>query len=103
MDANSTASGGTLARGPLGVGPINVSGGTLQGTGAGMTLANAVTLGGSVGLANVTFGSSGLSTPNTVTLSGSPTLHVAAPVTISDRITGGAAGHGGIERVDLIG
>ena len=65
----------------------------MQDGGAGYTLANAVNING-----NVTFGSAGaggltlgpqtLSTPNTVTITGSPTIYVTAPTTIADQVTG---------------
>ena len=54
IGANSTVSGGALVAGPLGTGPLTLSGGTLQDDGAGRTLANAVILSG-----NVTLGSAG--------------------------------------------
>ena len=39
-------------------------------------------------MGGLTLGPQGLSTPNTVTLTGSPTLYVTAPTTIADPITG---------------
>ena len=75
IGASSTVSGGTLVAGPLGTGPLNISGGTLQDGGAGYTLANAVDITGNVTLASagadgLTFGSGLLPTPNTMTISG---------------------------------
>ncbi len=89
VDASSTVTSGTLASGPLGVGPINLSGGTLQDNGSG----------GDAGqrgehhrqrptLAGLTFGPQGLSTPNTVTITGAPTITVTSPVTIADQVSG---------------
>ena len=93
IGASSVIAGGTLASGPLGVGTLNIFGGTLQDGGAGYTLANAVDISGNVtlgsaGVGGLTLGPQGLSTPNTVTLTGSPTLYVTAPTTIADPITG---------------
>ncbi len=95
LGASSAISGGTLRAGPLGTGTVYLASGTLQDDGGGRTLANAVDITGSVTLASadsngLTFGPQGLSTPNTVTLSGSPTITVTAPTTIADQITGGA-------------
>ncbi len=93
IGASSTVSGGTLASGPFGSGPLNLSGGTLQDGGASYTLANAVNITGNVTLAGagsggLTLGPEGLSAPNTVTITGSPTIYVTAPTTIADQITG---------------
>ena len=88
VDAGSTVAGGTLASGPLGVGAVNLSGGTLQDNGSGVTLANAVNISGSVTLSGLTLGPQGLGTPNAVTLTGAPTIAVAAPVTIADPVSG---------------
>ena len=72
---------------------MNLAGGTLQDGGAGDTLANAVNITG-----NITFGSAGsgsltlgpqtLATPNTVAITGSPTIYVTAPTTVADQVTG---------------
>ena len=91
--ANSTVSGGSVAAGPLGTGPLALSGGTLEqdaNGGASRTLPNAISI-----LGNVTLGSAGanglnLSGPNTVTISNSPVITVTAPTTIGDVITGNA-------------
>ena len=109
LGASSAISGGTLRAGPLGTGTVYLASGTLQDDGGGRTLANAVDITGSVTLASadsngLTFGPQGLSTPNTVTLSGSPTITVTAPTTIADQITGGAdAGHGRLRHGDAHG
>ena len=50
IGASSVIAGGTLASGPLGVGTLNIFGGTLQDGGAGYTLANAVDISGNVTL-----------------------------------------------------
>ena len=88
LDANSTVTSGTLAGGPVGVGPVTLSGGTLQDNGSGVTLANAVNVTGNVTLAGLTFGPQGLSTPNTVTITGAPTITVTSPVTVADQVSG---------------
>ncbi len=88
VDASSTVSGGTLQSGPLGTGPLALSGGTLQDDGQGRTLANAVNISGSVALGGVTLGPQGLTAPNAVSLSGAATITVTAPVTIADRVSG---------------
>ncbi len=95
LGANSTVSGGTLAAGPLGTGTVFLASGTLQDDGAGRTLANAVNIAGNVtlgsaGSGGLTFGPQALTTANTVTLAGSPTISVTAPTTIADQITGGS-------------
>ena len=41
-----------------------------------------------------------LSTPNTVTITGTPTINVTSPVTINDQIVGRHAGHGGPQHAD---
>ncbi len=87
VNASSTVASGALASGPLGVGAVNLSGGTFQGSG-GPTLANAVNISGSVALANLTLGPQTLSTPNTVTLTAGPTINVTSPVTIADAVSG---------------
>ena len=84
LGANSTVSGGVLAAGPLGSGTVFLSSGTLQDDGAGRTLANAIRISGDVtlgsaGAGGLTFGPQGLSTPNTVTVVGAPTIDVTAP------------------------
>jgi autotransporter-associated beta strand protein len=95
LGANSSVSGGVLTAGPLGTGAVFLVGGSLQDDGQGRTLANAVDITGNITLASagsngLTLGPQGLSTPNTITLSGSPTISVTAPTTIADQITGGA-------------
>ena len=82
----STVSGGALANGPLGIGAVNLSGGTLQGA---VTLANAVNISGNVTLAGLTFAPQTLTTPKLVTITAAPTIDVTAPVTINDAIAGG--------------
>ena len=93
IGASSTVSGGALAAGPLGTGPLNFSSGTLQDSGGGYTLANAVNINGNVtfasaGSGGLTLGPQRLSTPNTVTITGSPTIYVTAPTTIADQVAG---------------
>ena len=91
IGANSTVSGGVLASGPLGTGALTVSGGTLQDGGAGYTLANALNINANVTLAGtggLTFGPQTLATPNTITITGSPTLYVTAPTTFADSVIG---------------
>ncbi len=85
----SSTSGGSVASGPLGIGLVTLSGGTLQDDGNGQTLANAISVNG-----NVTLGSAGakgltFSGSNTVAITGSPVITVTAPTTIADQITGG--------------
>ena len=53
-----------------------------------MTLANAVNVTGNVTLAGLTFGPQGLSTPDTVTITGAPTITVTSPVTVADQVSG---------------
>ena len=71
VDASSAVDGSS---GPLGTGPITLSGGTLQDNGSGVTLTNAVNITGDVTLASsggtgsLTFAPQGLSTPNVVTI-----------------------------------
>ncbi len=89
IGASSTVSGGSLQSGPLGVGTIILSGGTLQDSGSGWTLANAVDITGNVTLGSagangLTLDSQGLG--NVVTLTNSPVLTVTAPTTIADQI-----------------
>ncbi len=93
VDASSTVSGGVLTAGPLGTGALNLAGGALQDDGGGRTLANAVDISGNVtlggaGAAGLTLGPQGLATPNTLTITGSPTITVTAPTTIADQVTG---------------
>ena len=93
IGASSTVSGGALSAGPLGTGTLNFNGGTLQDDGAGRTLANAVNINGNVtfasaGAGGLTLGPQTLSTPNTVTITGSPTIYVTAPTTIADQVAG---------------
>jgi autotransporter-associated beta strand protein len=91
VQGSSTVSGGTLASGPFGVGPLTLSSGTLEDDGGGRTLATAVTINGNVtlsgaGSTGVSFAPLGLATPNAVTMNNSPTITVAAPTTIGDPI-----------------
>ena len=91
VDASSAVDGSS---GPLGTGPITLSGGTLQDNGSGVTLTNAVNITGDVTLASsggtgsLTFAPQGLSTPNVVTITGAPTISIDAPVTIADSVSG---------------
>ena len=89
--ASSTVAGGALSSGPLGTGPLTVSGGTLQDGGAAETLANGLNINGNVTLAGtggLTFGPQTLGTPNTVTITGAPTIYVTAPTTFADQVVG---------------
>ncbi len=93
VDVSSAADGSS---GPLGTGPINLSGGTLQDNGSGVILTNAVNITGNVTLASagagsLTFDPQGLALPNVVAISGAPTITVAAPVTINDQIVDGGS------------
>ena len=93
VGASSTVSGGALASGPLGVGTLVLSSGTLQDDGGGRTLATAINIDGNVTLAGagsvgVSFAPLGLSTPNVVTMINSPTITVMTPTTMADPIAG---------------
>ena len=100
IGADGVISSGALASGPLGVGQITLSGGTLQDDGvlpAGRTVLNAVLISGNVTLASagamgLTFGPSNnsgtLASPNTITIQGSPTITVLAPTTFADVVSG---------------
>ena len=93
VDVSSAADGSS---GPLGTGPINLSGGTLQDNGSGVILTNAVNITGNVTLASagagsLTFDPQELALPNVVAISGAPTITVAAPVTINDQIVDGGS------------
>ena len=97
VGASSMVSNGTLQSGPLGVGPVGLSGGTLQDDGNGRTLGSTpspisgdVTL-ASAGTMGLTFGPSNtgtLATPNTITITGAPTITVTAPTTFADEVCG---------------
>ena len=73
--------------GPLGVGPINISGGTLQDNGRGVFLANAVNITGAMTLTGVTLDPQG-GTPNNVTITGTPLVTFGSAITINDPIVG---------------
>ncbi len=87
--ADSTLSGGSLTSGPLGTGTLILSGGTLEDDGSGRTLVNPISVTGNVTLASGGAGGLTLS-GNTLAITGSPTITVAAPTTIGDQITGGS-------------
>ena len=89
IGASSTVSGGSVASGPLGIGLLTLSGGTLQDDGNGQTLANAISVNGNVTLGQRRRERPDPQRPNTVAITGSPVITVTAPTTIADQITGG--------------
>ena len=63
----------------------------MQDGGAGYTLANALTINANVtfaGTGGLTFGPQTLATPNTITITGSPTLYVTATTTFTNSVIG---------------
>ena len=93
---NNTASGTTITSGPVGLGSLTLGNGTtLEDDGNQRTLANNVSIGGSVtfdpaaGGGGITLDGTTLATPATVTLTASPVLTVNANITINDAIAGG--------------
>jgi len=89
---STTVSSGSITNGPFGTGVLALTGGTLDSNGAAVTLANSLTLGGTIGLGtqgtggSLTFNSTGLNTAATVTLTGATTLVVNNTTTIADSI-----------------
>ena len=86
IGADSTVTGGSLVSGPLGTGILVLSGGTLQSDNGSRTVVNPVLVTGPVTLAGLTFDPQG--TGSTFTVSNSPALTIAAPVTINNQILG---------------
>ncbi len=83
-------SGGNISSGPLGTGPLMLSGGTLLQNGGGSTLANAVNFNGSVTISGgpLTFDPTGLQTATAATLLGDATLTVNNTTAIKNAIGG---------------
>jgi hypothetical protein len=92
--SSTTISGSTIFSGPFGTGLLAMSNGTtLNDNGTPITLANALTLNGTItlgGAGSLTFDGTSLSTPSTVSLLGNTTLVVNNTTTIDDAINSGS-------------
>jgi autotransporter-associated beta strand protein len=93
IGASSVVTGGVVASGPVGVGTLNLNGGTFGDNGTARTLQNSLVIGGDVTLASsgtssLTFNSTGLTTAATISITGTPTLTVNNTTTFGNAITG---------------
>jgi fibronectin-binding autotransporter adhesin len=95
LGSSSTVSGGVITSGPVGTGTLALNGGTLRSNNTtARTLQNNLSLSGSITLGDatnnglLTFDSTGLTTPSTVTLTGNTTLTLNSVVTINNAISG---------------
>ena len=93
IGAGTTTGGGAITSGPVGTGTLTLgNGATIQGDGTPWTLANALSLSGTVtfgGTSGLTFDPTGTSPATVTTLTGDTTLTVNNTTTINESITGG--------------
>ena len=91
--SSTTTSAGSIVNGPFGTGTLTLgTGTTLEDNGSAITLANALSLSGTINLASTGSGSlifdgHALTVPSTVTLTGNTTLNVTNTTTIADDFT----------------
>jgi fibronectin-binding autotransporter adhesin len=93
VGTSTVTTSSAITSGPVGTGLLTLSGSTFADNGTAITLANALSLKGTVILAStgsgsLTFGGQNLSTPNGVTLAADTSLTVNNTTTIQDAITG---------------
>jgi autotransporter-associated beta strand protein len=96
IGASSSVTGGVVTAGPVGVGTLTLSGGTFGDNGTARTLQNNLIVSGNVtlassGTASLTFNSTGLTTPASITITGTPTLTVTNTTTFANAITAASA------------
>jgi autotransporter-associated beta strand protein len=95
LGSSSTISARSIASGPIGPGALTLAtGSTLKDTGGSVSIANAVSLGGTINFAttgggNITIDGTSLSAPNGVTLTSGTTANVTNTTTINSAIGDG--------------
>lgn len=96
VGADSTVTGGVVVSGPLGVGPLTLSGGIFGDNNTTRTLQNALSITASTtfassGTGSLTFNSAGLTTPAGISITGTTTLTVSNTTTFANAITAAAS------------
>lgn len=99
VGAGSTVTGGVVASGPIGKGTLTLNGGTFRSTAAtaggdrtfqnNLALSGTVTMGSATNTGVLTFNSTGLTTPATITLLANTALTNPSTLTLNNAISGG--------------
>jgi autotransporter-associated beta strand protein len=97
LGASTTVAAGAITSGPLGTGPIALSGATVRDNGTAISIANALSIGGNLSFASSTTSGGSLTFTNQVagnqtTLTASPVLTVDNATTIQQNIVGAGQG-----------